>query len=81
MTPLERILAARADQLGAGHTAEADAARHPHELAEIGRTFISEAIDVLHPGTRRNLSVGIRRLAKGAAMILAAIERAEKEEA
>lgn len=77
---LALVLEARREQIEKhGHDETADAGKSPHELAEIGRRYVQEAIEILHPGDRQNLDVGIKRLARGGAMMLAAIERAKKE--
>lgn len=74
------ILAARSDQLARGHTLEADLAKSAADLARIGRRLLLEAIDVLEPGDHQNIAVGIKRLARAGAMMLAAIARAAEEE-
>lgn len=77
---LSLVLEARREQIEKhGHDEAADDLKSPSQLAAIGRDYASYAVDNLHPGERQNIPVAIKRMARAAAMMIAAIERAKKE--
>jgi hypothetical protein len=76
---VKAVLQARIEQIVKhGHSANADAERGPRILASDARTMILAGIDLLAPGPARNLAVARRRFAKGAAMMLAAIDAIDR---
>jgi hypothetical protein len=76
---VKAVLEARIEQiLKHGHSPEADAELTLKYLPHHARSMIIDAVDLLQEsGPHRNLVVGRRRLAKAAAMLLAAIDRVD----
>jgi hypothetical protein len=76
---VKAVLEARIEQIVKhGHSVEADAGLTLKYLPHNARSMILDASDLLD-GQHRNLVVGRRRLAKAAAMLLAAIDRVDLE--
>lgn len=77
---MRSVIEARIEQIVKhGHTPAADADLPIKLLPSHARNMITDAFDLLDPGQRRNLTVARRRLAKSAAMLLAAIDRVDVE--
>lgn len=77
---LNAVLEARIEQIVKhGHTPAQDAAMPLKVLPHHARSMILDATDLMDPGCRRNLTVARRRIAKAAAMLLAAIDRIDVE--
>lgn len=79
-------LEARVEQIVRyGHDAAADAARKPEGIARDGLEHIDRAIEILHEyrarGGDRHLRTARKKLERGAAVMLAAIDRLIAEEA
>jgi hypothetical protein len=76
---LKAIVAARVDQVAKhGHTPDRDADLPLKHLPHHARSMLLDTVDLLE-GPHRNLVVARRRLAKAAAMLMAAIDRVDLE--
>lgn len=75
---MRAVIEARIEQVVKhGHTPEGDADRPLRLLPNNARQMILDTLDLLDPGGRQNLVVGRRRLARAAALLLAAIDRVD----
>lgn len=78
---LEAVLAALDEQEGKhGHSAASDAERPIAHFASAIVQRSIEAADVMRPGTHQNLHVAYRRLARDAALAIAAMRRIRIEQ-
>lgn len=76
---LQATLDARLEQVKAGHDSEADDAQPTERLLAVADRYIVNTRELVGPGTYRNLPVAEKRIARAAAVLLAAYDRVRRE--
>lgn len=76
---LQATLEARMQQIRAGHDSDADDAQPTERLLAVADRYIVSTLELVGPGHYRNLPVAEKRIARAAAVLLAAYDRVRRE--